>query len=84
MTFDHLVTAGHLTGLASALVSVARTLVALYPDVHRRPRHGEPIEVTTARSLFDDCLRLLVAIDDYRAQFITEAPKNPDQLDWPF
>jgi hypothetical protein len=85
MTFDHLVTSRHLAGLTSALVSVARTLGAVYPDVHCRPRHDEPIEVTAARSIFDNCLCLLVAIDNYGGtQSITEPPKNPDQLDWPF
>jgi hypothetical protein len=50
----------------------------------RRPSDGEPIEMTAARSIFDNCLCLLVAIDNYSAQFITEPPKHPDQLDWPF
>ena len=84
MTFDHLVTTRHLAGLEAALVSAARALVAVYPDVHRERLPDEPIQVTTARSLVDDCEHLLAAIDDYRAQLITGAPKNPEQLDWPF
>ena len=84
MTFDHLVTTRYLVGLETALVSAARTLVAVYPDVQREPCRGEPIQVTTARSLVDDCERLLAAIDDYRAQLTTGVPKDPEQLDWPF
>ena len=84
MTFDHLVTTHHLAGLESALVNASRALLAIYPDVHRELRHDEPIEVTTTRSLLEDCERLLAAVDDYRSRLITGTPRYPAQLDWPF
>ena len=83
MTFDHMVTTRHLAGLASALVSTVRTLVAIHPDVHRERNPGDPL-LTAARSLLDDCEHLLAAIDAYRTQFVDGVPKNPEQLDWSF
>ena len=84
MTFDHLVTTHHLVGLESALVSIARVLAAIFPELHRELQHGEPVAVTATRTLVEHCERLLAAIDDYRSHIVAKPTKDPDQLDWPF
>lgn len=84
MMFDHLVTTHHLADLESALVSAARVLAATSPELHSERQHGEPIAVAAARTLIENCERLLASIDDYRSHIIAKPPQAPQQLDWPF
>jgi chloramphenicol 3-O-phosphotransferase len=84
MSVKRLVTVPHLAALQSAVMTASRALLATYPETGRELHDGEPIEVTVARALLDDCDRLLATLDDYRSHLVVDRPRNPDQLDFPF
>jgi hypothetical protein len=84
MSFERLVTTRCLVALESAAATVSRTLLAIYPEAGREIYDGEPVEVTAARALIDDCDHLLAALDDYRSHLVVDRLGNPDQLGWPF
>jgi hypothetical protein len=86
---DPIVLANQLAGLAaldSAITLVSRALVMTYPEASCEPRAGESTEVTTARSLVEDCRRVLSSLDSHRCQILARMPTSTevDCDDWPF
>jgi hypothetical protein len=86
---DPIVLANQLASLAaldSTIMLVSRALLMTYPAASREPRADEPTEVTTARSLVEDCRRVLSSLDSHRYQIVARMPTSAevDCDDWPF
>ena len=76
----------NLAALDSTLILTTRALLMTYPDAARPLRADEPTDVTTARTLVEDCTRLLASLDCHRFQIVARLPTSSDvdNADWPF
>jgi len=81
-----LAAAPHLASLAiaeAALAVAARAIRAAYSDADRAFHLGEPVELTTARTLVDECDALLLALDDHRGHLLARLRRAGVQNDKP-
>ena len=73
-----------LAALECAVAIAARALRAAYPDADRAFQPREPAELTTARTLVDECDAMLMILDDHRIQVTAHLRATGLQPDWPF
>lgn len=84
---DELAAAPHLAALAAleaALAAAARAVRAALPAVDRGAFPGDPVEITTARILVDECGTLLDVLADHRVHVKARLRRDGIQPDWPF
>ena len=82
-----LAAAPHLAALAvleAALAVAAHALRAGLPAVDRGHFPGDPVELTTARTLVDDCDALLGALGDHRVHVLARLRRSGIHPDWPY
>lgn len=84
---EEIAAAPHLAALAAleaSLAAAARAVRAALPAVDRGPFASDPVEITTARILVDECEALLHVLGDHRVHVKARLRRSGIQPDWPF
>jgi hypothetical protein len=68
-----------LAALEATVMIAARALCAAYPAINKVARPEDSAAITAARTLVDDCERLLFTLDDYRVHVVSRL--SPSILD---